>query len=486
MHHENETAPLLGPRRSRSPLRPQNPHLATFLLSLCIFFLSGATAIVQVPLTQLMEDNLCDQYLGEIGRQGSRAICKADGIQSKLAYLNASFGVIESVTSLIAAFPYGVLADKLGRKPIIYLSSTGSVVYLAYVLAVLKFSNLLVIEYILLGPLFTFIGGGSTVINTGLYSLASDLVPDTDITISYFVMAFGSLSGSSAGPAISSKLMETSSPWLPVLIGTLMVPASMGLLVFLPEVITLRDDSSERDVSEWGEPSPSAFKSRFSQSWTSLKASIQRLRSLPMVLILVTYLRVNPEGLAYGQLLMQYVSKRFHWTFADVGYLLTVRGITQMLVLLVLFPVLSKLLSKYLRPAVKDLMLGRVSACLVIFGALLTGASHIGLIFQASGAGLSAICRSIAMSYMTSHDKSKMNTMIGISETLGSLFAGPVLAWLFALGMKFRGVWFGLSYFGLAAWCGLCLLGLFILEPAQDQEIMDIDETQPSTRSDAD
>lgn len=88
-----------------------------------------------------------------------------------------------------------------------------------------------------------------------------------------------------------------------------------------------------------------------------------------MVLILVTYLRVNPEGLAYGQLLMQYVSKRFHWTFANVGYLLTARGITQMLVLLVLFPVLSKLLSKYIRPAVKDLMPGRVSACLVIFGA---------------------------------------------------------------------------------------------------------------------
>ncbi|KAJ9485796.1 hypothetical protein VN97_g7573 [Penicillium thymicola] len=493
MDHENETAPLLGPRRSRSSLRPQNPHLATSLLSLCIFFLSGATAIVQVPLTQLMEDNLCDRYLGEIGRQDSIdiAICKVDRIQSKLAYLNASFGVIESVTSLIAAFPYGVLADKLGRKPIIYLSNTGTVLYLAYVLAVLKFSNLLAIEYILLGPLFTLIGGGSTVINAGLYSLASDLVPDTDITISYFVMAFGSLSGSSAGPAISSKLMEKYSPWLPILIGTLMVPASMGLLVFLPEVITLRDDPLERDASEWGELSPSTFKSRFSQSWTGLKTSIQRLRSLPIVLILITYLRVNPEGIAYGQLLMQYVSKRFDWTFADVGYLLTARGITQMLVLLVLFPVISKLLSKYLRPAAKDLMLGRVSACLVIFGALLTGASHIslvifGLILQTSGAGLSAICRSIAMSYMPSHDKSKMNTMIGFSETLGSLFAGPALAWLFALGMKFNGVWFGLSYFGLAAWCGICLLGLFILEPVRDQELMDIDETQPLAGSDAD
>jgi hypothetical protein len=59
--------------------------------------------MIQVPLTQLMEDNLCDRYLSETGRQGlftDRAICKDDGIQSKLAYLNALLGVIESVTSM--------------------------------------------------------------------------------------------------------------------------------------------------------------------------------------------------------------------------------------------------------------------------------------------------------------------------------------------------------------------------------------------------
>ena len=59
--------------------------------------------MIQVPLTQLMEDNLCDRYLSKTGRQGlftDRAICKDDGIQSKLAYLNALLGVIESVTSM--------------------------------------------------------------------------------------------------------------------------------------------------------------------------------------------------------------------------------------------------------------------------------------------------------------------------------------------------------------------------------------------------
>ncbi|KAJ5114127.1 hypothetical protein N7456_002661 [Penicillium angulare] len=489
---ENEAAPLLGPRSSRSsPASQQKPRIATFLLTMCIFLLSTSSTMIQVPLIQLMENNLCDRYLGEIGQLNpliDRKICKGDGIQSKLAYLTASIGAIESVTGLIVAFPYGVLADKLGRKPIVYLSATGTALYLAYALAVLNFSNILAIEYMLLGPLFTAIGGGSTVINASLYSLASDLVPDTNIAVSYFMMAFGGLSGSSAGPTISSKLMEKFSPWLPTLIGSLILPTSMSLLIFLPEIIVPRDDSSERGASEWGELSSSRFKSRFSQSLSSLKALVRKRHFFSILLILVTYLRVMPEDLAYGQLLVQYVSKRYGWSFADVGYLLTARGITQTFTLLILFPVISHLLSKYMRPAVKNLILARALACLVIVGSLLTGAPHIGLaifglMLQASGAGLSPICRAIAISYMASQDKSKVNAMIGMLETLGSLFAGPTLAWLFALGMKLGDVWFGLPYFGLAGWCLLCLLGLLFIVPAQDQEIGDPDENQSSTAS---
>lgn len=57
--------------------------------------------------------------------------------------------------------------------------------YVVWVLAILKFSNLLPIEYILLGPLLTVVGGGSTVINACIYSLASDLVPDTDMYVAF-------------------------------------------------------------------------------------------------------------------------------------------------------------------------------------------------------------------------------------------------------------------------------------------------------------
>ncbi|KAJ5712059.1 hypothetical protein N7488_006215 [Penicillium malachiteum] len=452
-----------------------------------MFLLCGATAMIEIPLTQLMEDNLCDRYLTEIGRHhflADRTICKADKIQSRLAYLKASFGMIESATSLISAFPYGVLADTIGRKPVLYLSATGTALYLAYDLAILKFTNLLPIEYILLGPLFTLIGGGSTVINASLYSLASDLVPDTNIAIPYSMMAFGTLFGSSVGPVISSKLIEKSSPWLPMLIGSLTVPASMSLLILLPEIVTQRDNSSNRDLSELGDTFSGTIKSQVSQSWAGLRISMQRSHSISIVLILITYLRVVPEALAYGQLLVQYMSKRFGWTFANVGY--PPYGSWH-------YSDAYLFLSRNMRPAVKDLILGRLSACLVVFGSLVTGAPHIrlaifGLILQASGAGLGVICRALAMSYIEPEDVSKINAMIGIFETLGSLLAGPTLAWLFAMGLKLKGIWFGLPYFGLAAGSMVCFLGLFLIRPDHNQEfgVMEIDKNQPSTGPDSD
>jgi hypothetical protein len=90
------------------------------------------------------------------------------------------------------------------------------------------------------------------------------------------------------------------------------------------------------------------------------------------------------------------------------------------------------------------------------------------------------------MSYMGAQDKSKMNAMIGIFETFCSMFAGSTLAWLFSQGMKLRGIWFGLPYYGLAAFSGLCLAGLFFLGPSRSQDLNDIDESQSSTASDLD
>jgi hypothetical protein len=90
-----------------------------------------------------------------------------------------------------------------------------------------------------------------------------------------------------------------------------------------------------------------------------------------------------------------------------------------------------------------------------------------GLVVESLGPGLYPLCRSLATGFVVSQDTSKLNTLIGIVETIGSLFAGPLLAWLFEVGVKRGGLLLRLPYFGLAGLFLLCLFGLFFVQSPQ-------------------
>lgn len=57
-----------------------------------------------------------------------------------------------------------------------FLSTIGSSLSLAFILAVIHFPRAVPVEFILAGPLFTVLGGGSTVLVANLYSILSDVV----------------------------------------------------------------------------------------------------------------------------------------------------------------------------------------------------------------------------------------------------------------------------------------------------------------------
>lgn len=59
-----------------------------------VFCLSASGALLNVPLTQLIEDNICSRY-----SQGAptEELSKSDKIQSKFAYLNGCLPLVEAV-----------------------------------------------------------------------------------------------------------------------------------------------------------------------------------------------------------------------------------------------------------------------------------------------------------------------------------------------------------------------------------------------------
>ncbi|KAJ5429006.1 hypothetical protein N7491_006022 [Penicillium cf. griseofulvum] len=408
-----ETTPLLG--RQQKATR----WLSICWLSAVVFCLSAAGAFLNVPLTRLIEDRLCSRYV----RQGapSEELCKTDKIQSRLAYLNGCLPVVEAV---------------VGRSETHYYSlNDWDLTILGLGISYNWFAQLSSSWLVrcLLSP-----GGGNTVLLANLYSIASDLVVQSDRASTFFLLAFASLVGASVGPAISSICIEAFSPWVSAFIAFFVNLVALIPLFFVPETLsTLKQDSnSEQDLLLW----------------------------------LATFLTAAPEVLDTFQFLAQYIGKRFDWPLARTGYLLTLRGVIHMVVLLFTLPLLSRVLLRYQPSPVKDLTLARVSVATAAVGALCMASSQIGLVItglaiHSLGSGLAPLCHLLATSYVVPHDTSKLNTVIGIVQTTGSLFAGPAFAWLFETGMKLGGTSLGLPYYGLAGSFMLCLVGLVFVHP---------------------
>lgn len=76
------------------------------------------------------------------------------------------------------ALPFGILADRLGRKPILVLSILGSIMKTLWIMVVL--SGTVPVRWFLAAPVFQMVGGGGSVMVAMLYSLAADAISEAN------------------------------------------------------------------------------------------------------------------------------------------------------------------------------------------------------------------------------------------------------------------------------------------------------------------
>lgn len=282
-------------------------------------------------------------------------------------------------------------------------------------------------------------------------------------------MALASFIGNLLGPLVSSAIMEIASPWIPLLSAIVLVPIGVSTFLFIPETLQVKD--SDDDDSLQDNPSMiSSIKLHARHTLTQLTESFTMLKSPSLTIILLSF--VVQTSLFFGKttFFIQYFSKRFQWTLAKTGYLLSYRGIISVAVLLFILPGFSKLLMSPSLPfrysaAKKDLVLAKCSAVFMIFGFLLIGGPtvpivFIGIIIATLGDGLAPLSRSLLTAYIDPQHTSRIFTLVGIVEALGSIYAGPALAGFFTVGMRWQGSWLGLPYFWLAFQCTLLAFGL--------------------------
>lgn len=129
-----EDRPLLStPTPCRAAHRPdvvekRAPPRRVAVVVPCLLLLAAVeigSALVAVPMNQIQEGIMCRERYPNVLASATDARCKGSDVQSALSSLQGwelTFGL---VPGLLTAVPYGIAADRYGRRPVLGLSLLG-------------------------------------------------------------------------------------------------------------------------------------------------------------------------------------------------------------------------------------------------------------------------------------------------------------------------------------------------------------------------
>ncbi|KAI1174738.1 major facilitator superfamily domain-containing protein [Nemania sp. FL0916] len=462
-------------KRVAAALQPRRPGAVMAVLCVIIFVASLTSGFQDMPLTRIFEDILCRRYYDQIRSKDEpidEDMCKVDAVQSKLAYLFAIQAALTAAVSILAALPWGIAADKIGRRPVFAISMTGVALGLLWVMAVGWFNQTFAPQLVLLSPIAFLLGGGNPVLAATLTSLAIDIVPASERSACFMRIHGASMVGNLLSPALASVMMSSTGPWPPVFVSLLVIVLPAFAIFLVPETLEPKSQNAESDNT--------SLKAHVVNGIRELTSSAHVFATPSMIIILIITMLQLTLSLGTFQFLGQFTSKRYHIPLAETGYIQSVYGIAFSTVSFFVLPFFSSAILKSSAPAFirfdddkrRDLFLARGSYIVSLIATLILGSSGslsgfvFGLVILAHGVSAEGFLKSTATFYVTAEQRSRLYTMLGLAAIASNLWASPALAALFSLGMKLGGTWVGLPYFGISGLCVLMFaMSLFIKIP---------------------
>lgn len=285
-------------------------------------------------------------------------------------------------------------------------------------------------------------------------------------------------------PTVTSIIMLRS-PWASYITGMCVLALGMVSASFISETLHTKNTSE----SEAQDPSTeSGLNTASSESvadyFTSLKSLVRDglkrvyestsvLHSPPVMLLFIPFI-TSPFGRQAMDLSIRYISKRFQWRLSQTNFLLTLRALVNIILFAGIIPGLSHILMERLHYSSKekDLALARLSVSLLVLGSLFIAFGStidftiLGIIIITLGTGFITLVRSLITTLVDKEHVGRLYAAVAVVETFTSLIASPTLATLYAIGLKWKGPWLGLPFFGaavifflggLGVWCFSCL-----------------------------
>ncbi|WYZ35754.1 hypothetical protein EsH8_X_000401 [Colletotrichum jinshuiense] len=467
----NTKIPNVNASATEGPRPTGPPHKALLYIAVLLLLVavqSGAGILQAIPLNQVFEDIICRNFHANVApaNQGpaNQISCGDDkAVQAELTLLKGWDGTISLVPGLLTAVPYGFAADRYGHKMVLYLCILGLSLGTCFTIAICWWSNVFPIRLIWLSSLFTLIGGGPPVFSAIIFSMLTNLSSDIYRSTVFFCLGIVTMISQLLMSSVAAWLMQFEL-WLPIWIGSSASCCCLFIPLFLPETQQELESQSPVDTGSDNAPFNDHLDaaSKTKTIWSQLQDSVLKSKTAiaffiqgnkHILMLLLTFL-VTTLGKHSHDILLQFARKRYGWSWSQAGYLITLKSLVDLLLLVVILPSTSYIMTKVLSTSArfKDFWMARASCAFLALGVLTTGLSSkesimiIGLVLYCMGSAYNLILRSLLASLIQPNHRASLFNFIGMLENLGALVAGPLLVVSFQVGLRLEGVWIGLPF----------------------------------------
>ncbi|KAK3191539.1 hypothetical protein K4F52_002354 [Lecanicillium sp. MT-2017a] len=431
-HHQqpaNESSPQ--PPTHRSSCTWPWLHVVAVCISLAILSDCGET-LFAAPRIRFLESIACTRYYTHhdpslVDRNNGSVperLCKIDPVQDKVASVMGWQLFFDSIPAILLPDSVGVLD--------------------------------LPLEYAWLSSLFYLIGGGPTTGTAILTTVVADVVPAHLRSTVFFYRFCTDQVADLVVPPIAAVMMAKDT-WLPLLVAVGLQLLTVILSLGLPETLPVSDEPVDTDSAA----DTSSVDSNCGKRTTLLKRAKRSFefitRDKTVASLVFTFL-ISKVGRQSSNVLFQYVSKRYDWALSQATLLVSLRAGVNIILFTAVLPALTTFVLASKNAAVKDLRIGKASIVLLALGSLILFASQaaavmiVGLIVTTLGMGFPPIIRSLVTFLVESHhasqtsDVGRLYAVIAAMEGVGSLVAGPGMAWAFRVGISWGRAWLGLPF----------------------------------------
>ncbi|KAK3329762.1 major facilitator superfamily domain-containing protein [Apodospora peruviana] len=478
----DETSNLLDQDPAKK--RPAAPDPLRTILSAAVvlLILQIASQLELVPETAILQDIICRKYYEGLDLDPSIQPdpvdrCKIEPVQAEVAYINGWTASLGIIPAMLVAVPYGTLADRIGRKPVLLLAIVGCFMNDIWIRLVYWFPDIFPLRTVWLGGLWQAIGGGATTLSSILFVLVADVCPPEQRTTAFSQIQSATLLSKLLFVPLGGYLSSVN-PWLPMFIASIiMIVGFCVAVLFVPE--TLPFPAAPGNGNDEA-PLPSSTSGNHDDDKQPLRIHLRKqldhlatfgqwmLSNTRVGLVILCFFLFHLGEQASGTILLQYAAKRLGWTLGEASYLISLSAGVYLFVLAVMIPAMSTFLLHRLRlhETAKDKHIAQVSGVFLVVGSwtLFFAASWavlvLGQFLTSLGYAITIPARSIVTSMVEQKHLGALYTAVSVLTYAGVLTGGPLFAATFQWGLRLENFWLGMPFFVAGACFVLALLAV--------------------------